>query len=90
MDAYVGRGNALADSSRFAEAIEDYKKALALYDDPEKKSYAYCVQGVTCLKMNEVPSARAALELGVKLNASSENDWCKLTLEAVGHGISFP
>src|SRR5215211_2150263 len=76
-DAYVGRGNAFADAKQFTQAIEDYKKALEMSGDPNNDSYTYCVQGVTYIKMNDFQSAIMALEQGVKLNATSENDWCK-------------
>lgn len=90
MDAYVGRGNALSDSKKFTQAIEDYKKALKMSSGPKMASYTYCVQGVTYIRMNDFQSAIVALEQGVKLNSTSENDWCKSALEAVRQKILAP
>ena len=58
--------------------------------DPNRDSYTYCVQGVTYIKMNDLQSAIVALEQGVKLNATSENDWCKSALEVVQQEILAP
>jgi tetratricopeptide (TPR) repeat protein len=90
MDAYIGRGNAFADAKQFTQAMEDYKKALEISGDPTKNSYTYCVQGVTYIKMNDLQSAVVALKQGVKLNATSKNDWCKSALEAVQQAIQVP
>jgi tetratricopeptide (TPR) repeat protein len=90
MDPYVWRGNAFADTQKFTQAIEDYKKALEISSDPIKDSYTYCALGVTYVKMNDFESAIASLEQGVKLSATTENDWCKSALEAARQGIPAP
>ena len=79
-----------ADTKEFTQAIADYKKALELSTDDRQSSYIYCVQGVTYVKMNDFDSAIASLEQGVKLNAASENDWCKSALENARQGIPAP
>ena len=73
-DAYIGRGNAYADTRRFANAIADYQRAIALTNNSAANSYVYCVQGVTYTKMGDFESAIASLEQGVKIRlVASEN-----------------
>ncbi len=61
VDAYIGRGNAFADTKKFTQAIADYQKVLTISNDPKAISYIYCVQGVTYTKMADFESAIASL-----------------------------
>ena len=86
-DLYVWRGNAYADTKKYTLAIADYQKALSIENDSKNKSYIYCVQGITYVKMGEFESAITSLEQGVKLDDTSDNNWCSSVLENVRQGI---
>lgn len=77
-----GVGTPLLIQNNLHRQLPDYQKAIAISNNSNSSAYVYCVQGLTYVKMGDIKSAIASLEQGVKLDSTSDNNWCKSALES--------
>lgn len=88
-NAYFCLGLAFTGEGKYELAITNFNKTIELAPST-RESYILCMQGTTYTKMGDFESAIASLEQGVKLDVTSENNWCKSALENARQGIQTP
>jgi len=88
-NAYLCLGLAFTGQQNYELAITNYDKAIELAPNTMSSSI-YCLRGDNYTKIGDFESAITSFEQGVRLDVTSEYDWCKSALEKARQAIPTP